>query len=109
MRNYELNDKWKKLLVPEIVALMNQIHEKKGGHTYLVETGRDTLTQLVEIAKIQSTEASNRIEGIYTSDDRLKMLVRAKTTPHTRSEQEIAGYRDVLSTVHTNRAIIPPP
>ena len=52
----------------------------------------------MEIAKIQSTEASNKIEGIYTSNERLKKLVQDKTTPHTRNEQEIAGYRDVLAT-----------
>ena len=67
----------------------------------------DTLTQLVEIAKIQSTEASNKIEGIYTSDDRLKSLVSNKTNPRTRSEQEIAGYRDVLSTIHESHDFIP--
>lgn len=107
MRNYELNNKWQKLLVPEIVALMNQIHEKKGGHTHLVESGRETLTQLMEIAKIQSTEASNKIEGIYTSNDRLKKLLQDKTAPRTRSEQEIAGYRDVLATIHASYEYIP--
>ncbi|MCD8327058.1 MAG: cell filamentation protein Fic, partial [Lachnospiraceae bacterium] len=58
------------------------------------------LTQLVEIAKIQSTEASNKIEGIYTSDERLKKIVLDKTMPKSRNEREIAGYRDVLTTIH---------
>jgi Fic family protein len=61
----------------------------------------------VEIAKVQSTEASNKIEGIYTSDERLKSIVANKTMPRTRNEQEIAGYRDVLSTIHESHDFIP--
>ena len=107
MRNYNYDHKWKKLLIPEIVSLLTQIHEYKGEQTLFIEAKADTLTQLVEIAKIQSTEASNKIEGIYTSDDRLKSLVSNKTTPRTRNEQEIAGYRDVLSTIHESHDFIP--
>ena len=107
MRNYDYRNKWKKLLTPEVVSLLTQIHEYKGEQTLFIEAKADTLTQLVEIAKIQSTEASNKIEGIYTSDDRLKSLVLSKTTPRTRNEQEIAGYRDVLATIHENHDYIP--
>ena len=107
MRNYNYKNKWQKLLTPEIVSLLTQIHEYKGEQTLFIEAKADTLTQLVEIAKIQSTEASNKIEGIYTSDDRLKSLVSNKTTPRTRNEQEIAGYRDVLSTIHDSHDFIP--
>lgn len=73
-----------------------------------IEVKADTLIQLVESAKIQSTEASNKIEGIYTSDERLRALVRDTTRPKTRNEQEIAGYRDVLNTIHENHDYIPP-
>ena len=107
MRNYNYKNKWQKLLTPEIVSLLTQIHEYKGEQTLFIEAKADTLTQLVEIAKIQSTEASNKIEGIYTSDERLKSLVSNKTTPRTRNEQEIAGYRDVLSTIHESHDFIP--
>ena len=107
MRNYNYKTKWQKLLTPEIVSLLTQIHEYKGEQTLFIEAKADTLTQLVEIAKIQSTEASNKIEGIYTSDERLKSLVSNNTTPRTRNEQEIAGYRDVLSTIHESHDFIP--
>ncbi len=107
MRNYDLQNKWQKLLTPDIVALLTQIHEFKGEQNLFIEANSDTLTQLVEIAKIQSTEASNKIEGIYTSDDRLKKIVQDKTTPRTRNEQEIAGYRDVLATIHESYEYIP--
>ena len=107
MRNYTLQNKWEKLLTPDIVALLTQIHEYKGEQNLFIEANSDTLTQLVEIAKIQSTEASNKIEGIYTSDERLKKIVLDKTTPQTRNEQEIAGYRDVLTTIHESYEYIP--
>lgn len=107
MRGYEYNKKWQQLLTPEIVTMLSQIHEFKGEQNLFIEAQADTLTQLVEMAKIQSTEASNKIEGIYTSDERLKKLVTNKTTPKTRNEQEIAGYRDVLSTIHESYEFIP--
>ena len=107
MRNYEYNKKWQQLLTPEIVTMLSQIHEFKGEQNLFIEAQSDTLTQLVEIAKIQSTEASNKIEGIFTSDERIKKLVTNKTTPRSRNEQEIAGYRDVLSTIHDSYEFIP--
>lgn len=107
MRKYDFQNKWQKLLVPDIVALLTQIHEFKGEQNLFIEANSDTLTQLVKVAKIQSTEASNKIEGIYTSDDRLKKIVLDKTTPCTRNEQEIAGYRDVLATIHESYEYIP--
>ena len=107
MRKYDFQNEWQKLLVPDIVALLTQIHEFKGEQNLFIEANSDTLTQLVKVAKIQSTEASNKIEGIYTSDDRLKKIVLNKTTPRTRNEQEIAGYRDVLATIHESYEYIP--
>ena len=107
MRTYDYSKKWQQLLTPEIVNMLSQIHEFKGEQNLFIEAQSDTLTQLVEIAKIQSTEASNKIEGIFTSDERLKKLVTNKTTPRSRNEQEIAGYRDVLSTIHDSYEFIP--
>ena len=107
MRTFDYKKRYERLLQPDIVALVAQIHEYKGEQTLFVEAKADTLTQLLEVAKIQSTEASNKIEGIYTSDDRLKKIVRDKTMPKTRSEKEIAGYRDVLNTIHQNYDYIP--
>lgn len=106
MRKFHYESEYKKLLTPEIVGYLTQIHEFKGIHSKL-DTQQDILSELVEIAKIQSTEASNRIEGIITTDDRLKKLVKEKTMPKNRSEKEIAGYRDVLSTVHKEYDYIP--
>lgn len=63
--------------------------------------------KLVEIAKIQSTQSSNAIEGIVTTNTRIKQLVEEKTTPKNRDEEEIAGYRDVLNIIHESFDVIP--
>lgn len=107
MRIFDFKKEYQKLLIPEIVALLSQIHEHKGQQNLFIEAKKGILTELLEIAKIQSTEASNRIEGIITTDDRLKKIVRDKTMPNNRSEREIAGYRDVLSTIHDSYDYIP--
>lgn len=107
MKNPDYIAEINNLLQPEIVTMLTQIHEYKGEQMLFVEAKRDALTQLLEIAKIQSTEASNKLEGIYTSDQRLKKIVLDKTNPTNRSEQEIAGYRDVLTTIHENYDYIP--
>lgn len=108
MRSFDYKEEWKKLLTPEIVTYLTQIHEFKGEQTLFIKEKADTLSQLVDTAKIQSTEASNKIEGIYTSDERLKALVKDSTRPRTRNEREIAGYRDVLNIIHENHDYIPP-
>ena len=108
MRDFNFKTEYKKLLTPEVVTYLTQIHEYKGLQTLFIETKADELSDLLETAKIQSTEASNRIEGIITTDDRLKKIVREKTMPQSRSEKEIAGYRDVLATIHESHDFIPP-
>lgn len=107
MRKFDYKEQSEKLLTSETVSLLTQINEFKGKLNQYVDVKEDTLDQLVEIAKIQSTEASNKIEGIYTSDERLKKIVLSKTMPKSRNEEEIAGYRDVLTTIHENYDYIP--
>lgn len=107
MRNLNYKEIYQKLLTPEIVSYLAQIHEQKGQQNLFIEAHKDALSELLEIAKIQSTEASNRIEGIITTDDRLKKIVRNKTAPRNLNEREIAGYRDVLTTIHENYDFIP--
>ena len=108
MREFNFKTEYNKLLTPEVVAYLTQIHEYKGQQNRFIEAKADALSDLLEVAKIQSTEASNRIEGIITTDDRLKKIVRDKTMPKTHGEKEIAGYRDVLATIHESHDYIPP-
>ena len=107
MRNFNYNDKWQKLLTPSTLSMMTKIHEFKGEQNLFIESQLDVLTTLTEMAKIQSTEASNKIEVIFTSDERIKKIVCDKAMPQTRNEKEIAGYRDVLNTIHENYDYIP--
>jgi len=95
------------LVCKEIMDLLSAVHEYKGKQDLYVAARADVLTHLLEVARIQSTGASNRIEGIHTSDDRLKALMRNKTKPRNRSEEEIAGYREVLRLIHESYDHIP--
>lgn len=91
----------------EILGLVAAIYKEAGKQELYLKQRPQELEKLVEIAKIQSTEASNEIEGIVTTNTRIRQLVEEKTTPKNRSEQEIAGYRDVLSIIHDSFDVIP--
>ena len=91
----------------EIVNYLSQIHEAKGKQALYLRQKPEQLVKLVEIAKVQSTEASNEIEGIRTTQTRLRQLMSERTTPRNRDESEIAGYRDALNVVHESFEYIP--
>lgn len=91
----------------EILGLIAAIYRYEGKQELYLKQKPNELEKLVEIAKIQSTEASNAIEGIVTTNTRMKQLVEEKTTPKNRNEQEIAGYRDVLNVIHESFDVIP--
>ncbi len=91
----------------EMLGYVAAIHEMKGKQGLYLKQKPETLDKLVKIAKVQSTESSNEIEGIRTTNTRLKQLVSEKTTPKNRDEQEIAGYRDALAVIHESFEYIP--
>ena len=107
MRFFDYTSLVKKTWDSEIINLIAQIHEYKGRQEIYLKQKPEELEKLVEIAKRQSTEASNAIEGIRTTSTRLKQLCEEKTTPKNRDEEEILGYRDVLNTIHENYEYIP--
>lgn len=86
----------------EILGYISQIHEFKGKLSSVELKNKAKINKLIEIAKIQSTEASNKIEGIVTTSTRIKQICENKTMPKNRDEKEILGYRDVLNTIHEN-------
>lgn len=86
----------------DILGLVAAIYKEAGKQEIFLKQRPGELEKLVEIAKIQSTEASNAIEGIVTTDTRIRQLALEKTTPRNRDEQEIAGYRDALNIIHEN-------
>ena len=91
----------------EMLGIIAAIYKEAGKQELYLKQRPEELEKLVEIAKIQSTEASNAIEGIVTTSTRIRQLVEDKTTPRNRDEQEIAGYRDVLSIIHESFDAIP--
>ncbi|MCC8073864.1 MAG: Fic family protein [Clostridiales bacterium] len=97
------NQKWDS----EILGLIAEIYKRAGKQELYLKQRPNEMEKLVEIAKIQSTEASNAIEGIVTTDTRIKQLVEERTTPRNRNEQEIAGYRDALNIIHESFDAIP--
>jgi len=100
MHEFDYKETPRKLLTPEVVNMLTRLHEHKGKQDLFIEAAPDILSSLLKIAKILSTKASNKIEGIWTSDERLEAIVKDKSKPRDRSEEEISGYCDVLSTIH---------
>ena len=108
MKKFDYTEIPQAFLTPDIVALLTSIHEHKGKQELYIEAHADVLTTLMEVAKVQSVGSSNAIEGIHTTDQRLKELVRDKSAPRNRTEQEIAGYREVLAAIHESYDYINP-
>lgn len=103
MRKFNLVEEYRSIISNNnIINLISKIHEYKGKQSYLLDTKKDTLETLLKVAKIQSTSSSNKIEGIYTTDKRINEIVNQKLEPKNRNEEEIAGYRDVLTLIHEN-------
>ena len=107
MRSFNYTKLANKAWNTDILNLVAKIHEYKGKQALFIRQKPVELNRLVEIAKIQSTEASNKIEGIITTSSRMKQLFQEKTTPRNRDEDEIMGYRDILNTIHDSNEFIP--
>ena len=107
MRNFNYSAIQEKKWDSEVLSLVAAIYKEAGKQELYLKQHPNELDKLVEIAKIQSTEASNAIEGIITTSTRIRQLVQKKTTPKNRDEQEIAGYRDVLGIIHESFDEIP--
>lgn len=88
------------LLSADITGLLLELRECKGRQTLWMTARPEVLRSLLDVARVESVGASNRIEGIVTTRPRLEGIVLHATEPHGRDEQEIAGYRDVLSLIH---------
>lgn len=107
MRKFNYHELLTRTWDAEILSYIAQIHEHKGRQELFLRQKPVELTRLVEIARVQSTESSNRIEGIVTTIPRLKQLLADKTMPKNRDEEEILGYRNVLNLVHESYRAIP--
>lgn len=106
MRNFDYQKLAQHKWDSEILLYVAKIHEYKGRQDLYIRQKPVELERLVEVARIQSTEASNKIEGIVTTSARIKQLMSKKTSPRNRDEKEIMGYRDVLNTIHESHEFI---
>ena len=107
MRPFNYSEIKSKMWDSDILGLIAAIYKEAGKQEMYLKQRPEELEKLVEIAKVQSTEASNAIEGIVTTSTSIKQLVEEKATPKNRNEQEIAGYRDVLNIIHESFDAIP--
>lgn len=94
-------------ITPQLLNLTNALSEYKGKEKLYSKQSADLLDKLVERAKVESVESSNRIEGINVRHNRVVDIVKRKTTPRNRPEEEVAGYRDALEYIHTNYKAVP--
>ena len=108
MEDFNFRSEYDNLLTPETVSLLTYIHECRGQQAHFVKTRSEALAEFTETARMQSVDASNRVEGIVTTEERLKRIALGKVSPRTRSEREITGYRDAFSAVRENHEHIAP-
>ena len=94
------------LLPARLINMTSSIYSLKTMSSVRKDKNTKVFTELESIAKIQSVKSSNAIEGIITSDERIKAIVSGSSAPLNHNEQEIAGYRDALNLVHTNYEFI---
>ena len=107
MGQFEYSRQLASLVTPKVMKTIGNLRECRGRQQLYEGTNADALESLVEVAKIQSTSASNRVENIATSDKRLREIMADKIEPRNRDEREIAGYRYVLDMIHESHDDIP--
>ncbi|MBG7620999.1 Fic family protein [Herbaspirillum sp. AP02] len=89
------------------LATLRALGEYRGKQQLYVAQSPDVLNDLRQVAAVESTESSNRLEGVVVVAHRLKSLVLKNAAPQSRSEQEVAGYRDALSLIHESGSQMP--
>ena len=89
------------------LATLRALGEYRGKQQLFVAQSPEVLSDLRQVAVVESTESSNRLEGVVVAAHRLKSLVLKNATPQSRSEQEVAGYRDALGLIHESGEQMP--
>ena len=107
MAQFDYAEQLDAIMTPQVVAAVASLREHRGRQALYEAAHSDVLGTLVEVAKIQSTGTSNRIENISTTDKRLRDLMAERVEPRNRDEREIAGYRYVLDLIHESHDAIP--
>ncbi len=89
------------------MASIHRLGEYLGKQTLFRQQMPEVLDTLIEQARVESAESSNRLEGIKAPHFQIEKMVLKLVEPRNRSEQEIAGYRDVLEMHHERAEHIP--
>ncbi|MBP7937520.1 MAG: Fic family protein [Phycisphaerae bacterium] len=104
MRSFQHDHIRHQRVAHELVSTIRQIGTFQGKQDLYAQQSPEMLETLRQVAIIQSTESSNRIEGVTVPADRFKELMAKKVRPKDRPEQEVAGYRAVLDMIHGRHA-----
>ena len=106
MRKFDYSFLDNGLLPANLINLTGVIYSLKTGAEIRKDEYEKIFTELEKIAKVQSVKSSNAIEGLVTSDERIKEIVNQSSKPLNHNESEIAGYRDALNQIHLNYSSI---
>lgn len=106
MKSFEKDLIFHQGITIQIGGSLRLLGEYRGKQDLYRKQSPHILETLKQVAMVQSTESSSRIEGVTAEPERLKAIIADKTTPRDRSEAEIAGYRDALARVHANHESI---
>lgn len=94
------------LLPVELVNITADIYSLREKAWMKRDQFENTFVELEKVAKVQSVKSSNEIEGIITTDDRIRAIVNQNSAPRDHNEREIAGYRDALSLIHQGYSVM---
>jgi Fic family protein len=104
MKSFEHDRLFDTPISHQLLSSVRMLGEYRGRQSLYTEQSPEILATLKRAAIIQSTESSNRIEGITAEHGRIEKLVFEKARPNDRPEQEITGYRDILNAIHVDHA-----
>jgi Fic family protein len=102
MMTFHANHLEKTKLAPGTVWLLEKLAKSKKNQALWEKQSRRLLQSLEEITLVESTESSNRIDGVTVEPERLRLLVLGDGRPRDRSEEEIFGYKNALCWIHGN-------
>ena len=100
MQSFQAGVLYRELPDHRLARTLRALGEAKGREALWYRQSPEVLETLQQAAVIESTESSNRIEGVEAPHERIEALAEGRVKPRNRSEQEIAGYREVLGTIH---------
>ncbi len=91
-----------KTITSDLFTLSNIITDLRNKTNARKQLNKSLFNKLETIAIKESVEGSNAIEGIFTTEERIKEILENNSKPHTHNEEEIAGYHDAIKFIKEN-------